>query len=494
MPYEVQSWNNEGTLPKTPIDAERLSHIEDGIKAEEERAEAAEARAIPLTQKGTAGGVPESEGALKIEGTAEVGAVLTGEGSNKARLKPHPVGTLLPSRWDAQWRAAKAAAEAATGTAKIAVVGDSYVSGQSSGTVTDCLLYGFVGRLDAMLAPSLGGYAEGYTIGGVAPGNLASPSSPYPSSVGAFTAYDGGVSQVWGPSATAAIWLTITAKKHPVTGAYPTKIDLFTIDFDTHKWSYKIDGGAETVVTCEGSGTIGDGVLRRTSITLSGTAEHAIELNNLEANGLIFMGHVAYYAASGLGIMRAGLPGFRAIDFATGPGAEASSSGGYSLTPDHIKPWSGVEDAYNKSAATFPWKPDLLIVHVGGNDCTYGGSIEAMRNALTRMIVAGRRGIPSSAATPGASVLILGAPYPSEYGENASATNRTSQWQKYKSVLVEMAQSYGCAWLDLQEVFGEDDVARGLVESGLIHPTQDGHGTGGGDGHMLIAESIKEIL
>lgn len=411
-----------------------------------------------------------------------------------------PTGAATASGWDAHWRAAKAVATAGTGTAKIAFVGDSVTAGQSGGTITDALTYGYIGQLAAMLQGSsgdnLGAYAEGYTIAGLQPGTgtLTAPSSPY-GAPGSYQVYDGGIGQMWAASVTGTNWLTITVPAHPVTGASPTSVDLFTIDFNTNQWSYKVDGGTATTITCAGNGTLGSGILRRTSIPLTGTAPHTIVLSNVSPNGLMFVGHVAYYGTSGVGIMRDGIPGFKAVDFATGGGATASSNGGASATPDHIKPWSGQNDSYNTSGSGFPWAPDLAVIMLGGNDVSYGSARGAFEKTITRMIHAFRRGQPASAGNMGCSILLVDEGYPSEYSDNFGAVDASAyEAQQIKGILQRLAATYGCAFLDLGALFGETPVARGLAVSGNIHPTQNGAGAGGGDGHLLIAQAIHSLL
>lgn len=437
---------------------------------------------------------------------------------------PAPPGTLLPPGWNNQWKKAKALAQTGTGVARIAAMGESWVAGQSTGTVTDCLLYGWVGRLDSMLAGTasvggttpagLGGYAEGYTIAAAAPGNLNSPSSPYGnSSLPAFVTSDGGVSQLWTPSSNGSTWVTIAAPVHPVTGANPTSMDILTVDFNTNSWQYSVDGGGAVTVTPPAgtpptgvNATVGAGIMRRTSITFAGNTTHTVAVQQNAANALAFNGHITYYGTTGLGIFRGPLPGWKATDFATGGGTTASSTGGNSLTPDHILPYSGVtptspngivnNNIYASCANGFPFNGvDLAIIQIGGNDCTQFGSPDLMRKAVTRFINAFRRANPLTATTPGCSILFVGESYFSPYSDDSNAAPTANfEWQRYKAILFELSQMYGCGWLDLQQVFGETPVARGLTINGGAHPTQNGAGAGGGDGHLLIAQSIYSLL
>ena len=423
---------------------------------------------------------------------------------------------MLPSGWNTAWVAAKAAALAGTGIARVAVIGDSWAAGQSSGTVTDVLTYGWPGRLDALLRPAMGSYAQGYTIAGCNPGTLTSPSSPYGnSSLPNVVTTDGGIGQTWGTSTTGSTFVTITAPVDPVTNAQPVSMDLFTVDFNTNSWQYTVDGGgAVTVTPASGTppngvnGTVGQGMLRRTSITFTGAAPHTVVVQQNGANALAISGHVTYYGTTGLGLFRAAVSGSKSIDFATGGGTTASSSGGNSITPDHIVPWAGLNSgstpAVNNipvslgAAGAFPFGGiDLALVQLGGNDCLQGSSMYGTRNALARFINALRRGNPATATSPGCSIVIIGEGFVSEYSDYSTAAPATNyQWQWYKSVCWEMAQAYGCAWIDLQEIFGEAALGRGLFSTSGTqgHPTQNGGGTGGGDGHLVIAQALYGIL
>lgn len=430
-----------------------------------------------------------------------------------------PTAATLPAGWNTQWLAAKAAAAAGTGTAKIGTIGDSYTVGVSSGTVTDVLTYGWLGRLDALLLNSgLAAYAEGYQIAGLAPGGAItnSPSSPYGNSSlpGTTTAYDGGCGFCYGTNLNGSTWVTISCPLHPVTGAAPTGIDIFTIDFNsTATWQYSVDGGSATTITPPSgtpptgvNGTTGQGIVRRTSITLSGGISHNVALQQNQANGLFLMGHVTYYGSAGLGLMRNGLSGTRAVDYATQGGTTASSTGGVSLTPDHIIPWAGLGPSstpannymYASAASGFPFSTgagcDLGIIMLGGNEMFTGTGLAATEKTVSRMINAFRRGVPATSTTPGASVLIVMQPIVSNYSSNYQAWSG-QYFQQIKRIYAGLAAAYGCGFIDLQEVFGEDPLSRGLFSAdGQQHPTQNGSGAGGGDGHLLIAQTIYGVL
>ncbi len=417
-----------------------------------------------------------------------------------------PLGAFLPPGWNAQWTAARNAARGGQGTASILVAGDSVAAGQGAPTTQfDALLKGWVGRLDQLLTPQLGAFAEGYTAGGVAPvgitgAPLTSPSGPY-GNFGANTPTDGPFGQSFSASPIGGTWEIITAKAHPVTGAFPTKVDLLTVDgVVAGQFSWQIDAGAvNTVTTVNGTGVTGNGSLRRTTINLDGLSTHTITLVNVNANGLLFVGHVAYYGATGLGIFRAVNPGFRGVDFATGPGATAGQGGNPSVTPDHWQPITGINNAYNTIGGTFPARPDLLIMALGGDDAVFGASTSYLRRAISRVVQAARTGVPASSGSPGASVLFLASPGFDPYSDNYSAVGAAQsgvsfEASKFGAVLADVANAYGCGVLSLGPYFGQTPVARGLQQAGFVHPTQSNGAALGADGHSLIAQAVNGVL
>jgi hypothetical protein len=377
----------------------------------------------------------------------------------------------------------------------LSAIGDSITAGQNANGLQDGLVYGYLGRLDAILAGALGGYAEHYTIAGYGPGLIGSgASSPYNWTAGA-TKYDGGIGQVWTPGDTLAWDCTITIPVHPVTGAAPTAVDLLTVGFNNAlTWQYQV--GVATAVTVNSSGGAGgsfpNSVLQRTSITgLSGAT--TIKIGQQSAgNALMFSGHVVYYGTTGFGIGRGGIQSWKATDFATGAGATAGSysqpATGGSLMPDHIQPWTGQTTANNTAGAGMPFAPHLGIIALGVNDATFGGSKRGYQKALTRVIHAFRRGRASC------SIIIMSPGYPSYYSDNTSGGSVPYEYQEIKMTAEALARSYGCVYLDIDSIFGETPVANGYQLSGDLHPTANGSGAGGGDGHLTIANAILAPL
>lgn len=383
------------------------------------------------------------------------------------------------------------AALAGSGTFVLSAIGDSVTAGQNANNLQDGLPYGYLGRLDNLLASALGGYAEHYTIAGYGPGLIGSgASSPYNWTAGA-TKYDGGIGQVWTPSDTLAWDCTITIPVHPVTGASPTAVDLLTVGYNNAlTWQYQV--GAASAVTVNSSGGAGgsfpNSVLQRTSITgLSGAT--TIKIGQQSAsNALMYSGHVTYYGTTGVGIGRGGIQSWKSTDFATGAGATAGSfsqpATGGSLMPDHIQPWDGQTTANNTAGSGMPFQPHLGIIALGLNDTTYGGSLIGFQKAAARMIRAFRRGRANC------SVMIVAMSYPSYYSDNSGAGGTSYEYPKIKATAQALAAEFGCAFLNIDGLFGETPVASGYQLSGDIHPTANGSGAGGGDGHLTIAQAI----
>lgn len=442
---------------------------------------------------------------------------------------PSVVGAIQPAGWNNRWRADKASVPSG-GTARAVVVGESWVAGQFTGSGGagggDCLKFGWTGVLDTILAQQLGSYAEGYTVAGVAnftPGGLTQPTSPYSSvATSSYTVADGGWGQAWAPTVTGSTWMTISAPPHAVTGAVATSMDVFTIDFTSAaSWTGTPDvGSPQTITPAAGSpptgvniAVIGQGIVRRTTFNFTGGGTHSVALQANGANGLALMGHVTYYATSGLGFMRCPVPGWKVTDFATGGGPTASSTNSTSLTPDHIGIWSGVGPAQpasppgmagsavnlniyaSSNPGGFPHNASLAILSMLGNDCTQGGSVDAARRGLTRYINAFRRASPLTATQAACSILIVSEAYASPSSDNASvASPNNSVWQNYKSMAYDLAGMYGCAYLDLQQVFGEQPVISGFMGINGAHPTMNGGSYNGASGHGTIGLAVASLL
>jgi lysophospholipase L1-like esterase len=247
------------------------------------------------------------------------------------------------------------------------------------------------------------------------------------------------------------------------------------------------------------------GNIRRTNIPLAGNVSHTINLQQNASNALRLIGHVAYYGTSGVGIMRAANGGWGACSYATGNASSGTNPGGgmgnttsgNSLTTDHIQPWSGTYTFQVNNACTgFPFQPDLMILGLGPNDATDGSPPGMVRSAMERFINAARRGVPASSSTQlGASILILADPVPSMYGDSTLG-GPLYAWHRYKELMRSIAQDYGCAYLDIGEVFGETSQTRGLIANSgqLGHPTQSNGASLGTDGHSLITQVVSGIL
>lgn len=420
-----------------------------------------------------------------------------------------PPGSLL------QWQTAKRAAQKGTGLARLGFpMGDSITAGQSGNAPAnaDSLKYGYVGRLKTLLLQSMALSADGFTIGGCLPGTLNSPSSPYGNSaLPAGSQPDGGIGVVNLPSGTGSTYVTVTMQQDYDTGAFPAAgpsgafCDLLTVDFNTNQWSYAVDGGGATTVTGAGSGTVGQGIMRRTSISgLAGGQTHTVALTNVSANGLLLTGHVTYYGTTGLQIFRNGIPGLKAVDFAVGPGTTAGYTGSNSFSANKTDAWAGQATTGTPAGVVngFPFSGlDLAIIMITGNDASYGADPEETRRSISRYIDAVRRANPGNASSSGypCSVALVSNIWIDEYSDNSSVSNAVALGgiAKLKTILSALARDFNCAYLDLHTLLGETPVATGWGTSGQVHlnqqPALAATATPTNDGHLYVAQALTAM-
>jgi lysophospholipase L1-like esterase len=401
------------------------------------------------------------------------------------------------------WQTAKVTALIGSGQANIVALGDSITAGQNAFNNADALTYGWVDRLAALLNVTMAAYANFYTLGGYGPqrlyssGTYGTNSTPYNSTAGSWNGYSGGIGEVWVPNDTATWDLTITVPNHPVTGAAPTAVDLITVSYlgAATSWQYQVDGGSANTVNNVGSASLPGAVLVRTHISLTGGAPHTIKVGQQSvSNALMFVGHAVYYGTTGLGVVRAGLQGWRASDFTVGAGATAGSAGSgnaiSSAGPDHLQPWTGVTSSTNTAGAGFPFQPHLAIIALGINDAAYGTHPSAYQKALARAVHAFRRGRANC------SVVIMNTAFAGTYADNALGGVYANgfRYDRYKQLARGVANDMGCVYYDVDSQFGETAVAGGYELNTDPHPTANGTGAGGGDGHLLMAQSLAAIL
>lgn len=421
---------------------------------------------------------------LKADNLASVASPATALANLGGRAS-RPMGTWFPDAWGQGYQAAKAAAKNGTGLCRVGYWADSYGAGAFGTTESgdDSLAKGFTGLFSSWLAGQCGNAsAEGYTMAHVSPGNLTSPSSPYTMNT-TYTEYDGGFNLVYAPTAASASLCSIAVPAtHPVTGQNCTGIGLWTVDVvnTANAWGYQVDGGAVQYQTGTpvSSGTVGQGMLRYTYIALTPGVAHTITLNQYAANGLAFVGHTTYFATYGTQFFRAACPGFRMVDFGVGGGLTAGYNNGYSLLPDKLVPLTGwgpsssPANAYITTAASqaLPCSGlDLLMFHVGGDDCTYGSNPDAMARELERAINM------AQVANPSLDVLVFGAPFVSNWSDNPSASPGQPYWKTYRNALFECCEATSSGWIDMIPWFTQRPVNAGYMYAGNVHPKLAGY-------------------
>ena len=403
----------------------------------------------------------------------------------------------LPNNWySGAWFTQKALAQAGQGIASLAAIGDSITGGANTSNA-DGLAYGWMGRLKALLVPSLGAAWEAWPFATYQSGQIPTSTCPFTWTGTAFPTYDCGMAN-GNAMPDAATWeVTIAANAHPITGVYPTSVELLYVDRSSAAGTFQYQIDSNTAVSAPalsgGGSTYANSILCRLSIPLDGLSNHTVKIGQLtNAYAIIACTMVIHYnASSGLGLGRNGFGGFKAVDFAEGAGATAGGSTTFanlqSYGPDHIQPWTGQTTANNTAGAGAPFAPHLGIISLGTNDFGYGTHPLAFEKAICRMVEAFQAGQP--APSPG-NVLIVAPQASMIYGSG----NNNYKVYRYKGILRNIADRYGCAFIDLETLFGHNSVANGWMTSGNVHPTANGSGTGGGDGHLLIAQTIASIL
>jgi hypothetical protein len=421
--------------------------------------------------------------------------------AQSAAATPNKIGTpsyvTLPNNWFAgPWFRQKALAPAGTGIAALSIIGDSIAAGENPSNA-DALIYGWAGRLRAALTPVLGAAWEAFPVNPYLSGQVSAPSSPLTWTGTSTPFYDGGLAGCTGFPDASAWEMTVAANAHPVTGALPTSVEFLYVDASyagSQSFQYQIDSAAAvSAPTLSGSGSnYTSSTLKRLTVALDGLSTHTVKFGQCTAGYTVLAAsYVIHYGTSGLGLGRNGYPGFKAVDFAEGAGATAGGSttsapeGSYG--PDHIQPWTGIASSTNTAGAGAPFAPHLGIIALGVNDAGYGTHPVAFERTIARMVQAFRAGQPSPAA---ANVIIMAMSDVGVYG--TSAGNYKSY--RYKGILEGVAARYGCAFVDIDTLFGQNAIANGWMAAANVHPTANGSGTGGGDGHQLIFQTLEGIL
>ena len=136
----------------------------------------------------------------------------------------------------------------------------------------------------------------------------------------------------------------------------------------------------------------------------------------------------------------------------------------------------------------FPTQPDLAIIALGVN-ANQSVSKANFRDALVALVGSLRYG-----KSDACSIVIM--PCYTADGQIASSTAVTNQdytasaaaaYRDIKAAMLEVAQTYECAYVDIHQLFGRTPVANGWITSATnIHPTVAGY--------SKMANLLKSIL
>lgn len=262
-------------------------------------------------------------------------------------------------------------------------------------------------------------------------------------------------------------------------GYHVTGFDIIYVDYtSTGSWSYNVDGGSNTTVTCTGADTSAGAVVKKVQIRGLTSGTHTLNINSgAVANSILFAG-ITCYASTSSGIVFANL-GWPAVGIAGGSMYMTDSS---FSPPDRLALYQGYTGTTASPTALsgfgVPMQPDLAICGFVINDAFQVASLADFENATRRMVHSLRYG-----KSDACSILFLG---PYVFNSNAAsstviaASDGTGSTvpgiQEYYDCLRQVAQEYCCAYASIHTAFGQKPVTNGwVVSTSNFHPSDSGH-------------------
>jgi len=383
----------------------------------------------------------------------------------------------LPDGWDIAWKTAKA--NLGIQQAAIVGIGDSITQGWGA---TDFMVDSWWAKLRSVLLAgnTLAGdhygllYSDAFTTGTSGP-----TTATYP------LLFGGTYNTDYGPNPSGYNYLAYNngALTPFVTVTPPYDVvgfDILYIDVSAGTWTYQVDSGSTTTITCTGSGSAANSIVKKVSITGLSSGSHTLTINSSsDAITCNVLGVTAYADTSaGLLFGNMGWPGMGLI---TGSVANNALADTAQFPPDRLALYQGYQGTTaSPSSLTgfgFPAAPDLAIISFGVNDSYQGVSRADFRDALNRLIWSLRRG-----KSDACSIIICamwaadGTAADSTHVANSdNADGFSNAYHDIKSAMLECAQMNTCAFVDIHGAFGRAPVANGWIGSGDIHPSDDGH-------------------
>ena len=389
----------------------------------------------------------------------------------------------LPAGWDTAWKAAKA--NAGSQRVNVVGIGDSILAGQNA---TDILIDSAWARLRASLLAANGNALGGDHYGLLYSALYGMPTATYPLTVNASATgfYCGFNYAAFSSGANVSGFVTCTPP-YAVTG-----FDILYLDYATGSWTYTVDGGSNTTVNTTGPGNAAGATVKKVSITGLALGTHTLTINGNTSGGNTcnILGVTAYAASSGLCFANMGWAGMGLV---TGQSANNALSDTGKFPPDRLALYQGYQGTTaaptSLSGLGFPAQPDLAIIALGVNDANQGVSRANFRDALERLVWSLRYG-----KNDACSVAIV-AMYTTD-GTLATATSVANQdytnnvapaYRDVCAAMVEVAQTQGCAYVDVHGLFGRQPFTNGWIHAANdIHPTPAGY--------QKIANLLASIL
>ena len=398
---------------------------------------------------------------------------------------PIPAGQFLslPAGWDAAWRAAKAN----VGSSRVNVVGigDSILAGQNA---TDIMIDSWWARLRSSLLAANSNLFGGDHYDLLYSALYGMPTATYPLTVSSSaTGYYCGFNYAAFSNGTNVNGFVACTPPYAVNG-----FDILYIDFSSGSWTYNVDGGANTTVTTIGPGNAAGATVKKVSITGLTFGTHTLNINgNTSAgNTCNILGVTAYAASSGLCFANMGWAGMGLV---TGQQANNAISDTGKFPPDRLALYQGYQGTTASPTSLFglgfPAQPDLAIIAFGVNDANQGVARANFRDALERLVWSLRYGKNDACS------IIIAAMYTTDGTLTTSTSvanqdytnNVATDYRDLCAAMVEVAQTQGCAYVDVHGMFG-----RQPVTNGWIHSTSDIHPTT--SGYQKIATLLQSIL
>jgi hypothetical protein len=323
-------------------------------------------------------------------------------------------GIFVPPTWGEFWRPKRAAAQAGTGLARVALVGSSSTQGLYA---SNLLTTNWAGRVTTSLQSSFGDGGSGFFAtarSSVFLGASASTTA-WAALAGNLCAASGSWS-VGNPYGPGGNYLFTTTVGDSITfQVRGTTIRVYTISGNGRQpWTYKIDGGAAVPVADAGGVP---GPVQVTTITGLSAGTHTIVITHNGTGGSsIAVCGVTGENATGTVVNNYGINGARSDLFAdltagTGPAT-----------------WSGGSD----------YPADLVVYAFGANDALAGNTASSWAFNLRQFLT----GVRDSGTAQGNTDVVILLQHIGQYDTNSGV------WQEIVSTARGVAESYNAALID----------------------------------------------